>query len=176
MKRKSLSKKVRFEVFKRDEFTCQYCGRHPPSVVLECDHITPVAEGGDNDPDNLVTACFDRNRGKGARSLTAVPQSLAEKAAAIAEAEAQLAGYSAIRAAKRDRLEREVWDVIDALLGERRCTHAQFGSVKMFVERLGFHDTLDAAEIARAAVSWRGERRFKYFCGVCWNKIREAEA
>lgn len=26
-KRKSLSKKIRFEVFKRDSFTCQYCGR-----------------------------------------------------------------------------------------------------------------------------------------------------
>lgn len=34
-KRKSISKKLRFEVFKRDGFTCQYCGRMAPDVVLE---------------------------------------------------------------------------------------------------------------------------------------------
>ena len=41
-KRKSLSKKIRFEVFKRDKFTCQYCGKTAPNVVLEVDHIEPV--------------------------------------------------------------------------------------------------------------------------------------
>ena len=37
-KRKSISKKARFEVFKRDSFTCQYCGRTAPDVVLHLDH------------------------------------------------------------------------------------------------------------------------------------------
>lgn len=69
-KRKPLSKKIRFEVFKRDKFTCQYCGRSAPDVVLEVDHIKPVAEGGDNDIINLVTSCFDCNRGKGKRKLS----------------------------------------------------------------------------------------------------------
>lgn len=64
MKRKPLSKKIRFEVFKRDKFTCQYCGRQAPNVVLECDHIHPVADGGDDDLMNLITSCFDCNRGK----------------------------------------------------------------------------------------------------------------
>ena len=68
--RKSISKKMRFEVFKKDKFTCQYCGRMAPDVVLEVDHITPVAEGGDNDILNLVTACKDCNRGKGKRILS----------------------------------------------------------------------------------------------------------
>lgn len=36
--RKSLSKKTRFEVFKRDSFECQYCGAHPPSTILHVDH------------------------------------------------------------------------------------------------------------------------------------------
>ena len=49
MARKPLSKKIRFEVFKRDKFTCQYCGRMSPDVILEVDHIEPVAEGGDNE-------------------------------------------------------------------------------------------------------------------------------
>lgn len=68
--RKTLSKKIRFEVFKRDSFTCQYCGRMAPDVVLEVDHINAVFNGGENDIMNLVTSCFDCNRGKGKRKLS----------------------------------------------------------------------------------------------------------
>lgn len=63
-KRQAISKKVRFEVFKRDKFTCVYCGRKAPDVILEVDHINPVAKGGDNSITNLVTSCIDCNRGK----------------------------------------------------------------------------------------------------------------
>jgi hypothetical protein len=70
MKRKSLSKKSRFEVFKRDSFTCQYCGSKAPDVILEVDHINPVSKGGDNDILNLVTSCFECNRGKGNKELS----------------------------------------------------------------------------------------------------------
>lgn len=69
-KRKNLSKSVRFEVFKRDSFKCQYCGKSAPDVVLEVDHIIPVSKGGDNDISNLITACFDCNRGKIDKKLT----------------------------------------------------------------------------------------------------------
>lgn len=62
--RKTMSKKLRFEVFKRDAFTCQYCGKKAPDVVLEVDHIKPVSKGGKNELLNLVTACFECNRGK----------------------------------------------------------------------------------------------------------------
>ena len=68
-KRKNLTKTIRFEVFKRDSFTCQYCGKVAPDVVLEVDHILPVVEGGTNELINLVTSCFDCNRGKGKRRL-----------------------------------------------------------------------------------------------------------
>lgn len=68
-KRKSMSKKLRFEVFKRDKFQCQYCGRIAPDVILEVDHVLPVVEGGDNSIMNLRTSCFDCNRGKGKRKL-----------------------------------------------------------------------------------------------------------
>lgn len=69
-KRKPISAKMRFEVFKRDKFTCQYCGRMAPDVVLEIDHINPVSNGGENDLLNLVTSCMECNRGKGARQLS----------------------------------------------------------------------------------------------------------
>jgi len=68
-KRKSLTKKVRFEVFKRDNFTCQYCGNKAPETILEIDHIKPISKGGDNGIMNLITSCFACNRGKSDREL-----------------------------------------------------------------------------------------------------------
>ncbi|MDI9588935.1 MAG: HNH endonuclease [Acidobacteriota bacterium] len=68
--RKPVSKKTRFEVFKRDSFTCHYCGRKAPDVLLVIDHIQPIAEGGNNDILNLITACDECNAGKGARPLS----------------------------------------------------------------------------------------------------------
>lgn len=63
-KRKGLSVRARFEVFKRDNFKCQYCGKAAPDVVLRIDHIHPVSKDGDNDILNLLTACVDCNAGK----------------------------------------------------------------------------------------------------------------
>lgn len=60
----SVGKRTRFEVFKRDKFTCQYCGARAPDVVLHADHITPRAAGGSDDILNLVTACASCNGGK----------------------------------------------------------------------------------------------------------------
>jgi 5-methylcytosine-specific restriction endonuclease McrA len=60
-KRKAIGKKIRFEVFKRDKFTCQYCGEKSPDVILHIDHINPVAEGGGNDIINLITSCVACN-------------------------------------------------------------------------------------------------------------------
>lgn len=69
-KRKSLSKKIRFEVFKRDSFTCQYCGAKAPDEILEVDHINPISKGGDNEIMNLITSCFSCNRGKSDREIS----------------------------------------------------------------------------------------------------------
>lgn len=69
-KRKSLSKSVRFEVFKRDSFTCQYCGKKAPDTILHIDHINPVSKGGDNEVINLVTSCEACNLGKSDRLLS----------------------------------------------------------------------------------------------------------
>lgn len=70
----ALSKTRRFEVFKRDGFTCQYCGRRPDdgTTILEVDHIHPRAEGGTDDELNLITSCADCNRGKRAKLLAEV--------------------------------------------------------------------------------------------------------
>lgn len=63
-KRKPIPQKVRFEVFKRDSFKCQYCGQSSPDVILHVDHIKPVSKGGDNSIINLITACQGCNSGK----------------------------------------------------------------------------------------------------------------
>ena len=56
--------KLRFQVFARDKFTCQYCGRKAPDVVIQIDHVKPKSKGGANVEDNYVTACEDCNVGK----------------------------------------------------------------------------------------------------------------
>lgn len=67
--RKAISKKTRFEVFKRDSFACQYCGKAAPDVILHVDHIDPVSKGGGNSIINLITSCADCNGGKSDRKL-----------------------------------------------------------------------------------------------------------
>lgn len=175
MARKALSKKTRFEVFKRDGFRCMYCGATPPGVLLHVDHIKAVAEGGDNSIDNLVTACQPCNLGKGARDLKVAPQSLSQKAKDVAEAEEQLRGFQEILEAKRERIEDELWRVAEVInpgssqLGMKRDWTA---SIRRFNERLGVHAVLDAADKARGVYSYGGKKTFLYFCGICWNLIR----
>lgn len=69
-KRVAVAKRVRFEVFKRDKFACQYCGRKAPDVVLHIEHVKAVKHGGTNSLLNLITACSDCNLGKGAIAIS----------------------------------------------------------------------------------------------------------
>ena len=64
MKRSAISKSVRFDIFRRDDFRCKYCGMRPPEVMLVLDHVVPVAAGGLNTVDNLVTSCEACNGSK----------------------------------------------------------------------------------------------------------------
>lgn len=175
--REAISKKMRFEVFKRDSFKCQYCGAAPPRVILHVDHINPVKDGGKNDIDNLVTACEPCNLGKGARQLSDVPQNLKDKAAVVKEREEQLRGYNEVMLQKAKRIEDDAWDVAAAIEGVDQIdsfNKTDLLSIKRFLEKLPLFEVLDAAERAHAKVRTRMQR-FKYFCGVCWKKIREAE-
>lgn len=69
--RKPIPKGMRFDVLKRDNFTCRYCGAQPPAVVLHLDHVKAVANGGLNERENLVTACLACNIGKGVKDAAA---------------------------------------------------------------------------------------------------------
>ena len=63
-------RKVRFtrrNIFERDDYTCQYCGRQPPERELSLDHVVPRSRGGSSTWDNLVVACVRCNDRKGSR-------------------------------------------------------------------------------------------------------------
>jgi len=63
--RKSINEKIRYQVFSRDNFRCQACGRgSKDGVKLTVDHRIPVDWGGSNDISNLLTLCEECNRGK----------------------------------------------------------------------------------------------------------------
>jgi 5-methylcytosine-specific restriction endonuclease McrA len=57
----------RREVFRRDHYTCQYCGRKDGRLTL--DHVVPRHMGGQHSWTNVVTACEACNARKGGRTL-----------------------------------------------------------------------------------------------------------
>jgi hypothetical protein len=175
-KRKSLSKKIRFEVFKRDLFTCQYCGATPPNAVLEVDHIKPVASGGENQEDNLITACFDCNRGKGARELSEAPEALAKKIEVQKEKQEQLKQFEKMLSQKKALLTRKVNQLNEVFRVNTGnvFTDSFKKSTRLFFEKLPKQVVFDAMDIAICA-DLNADSTAKYFCGVCWNKIREVD-
>jgi hypothetical protein len=173
--RKAIGKKLRFDVFKRDGFICAYCGATPPTVVLHVDHIHPVAEGGTNDIDNLITSCQPCNIGKGANLLSKIPDGLKEKAAFIQEQEAQIKGYQKILREKKIRIEDEAYQISQILKNDWTPNNQDFISIKNFVEKLGYFEVEEAAEIASSKFSYNLTRTFKYFCGICINKSKELQ-
>jgi 5-methylcytosine-specific restriction endonuclease McrA len=57
----------RFNVFARDNNTCQYCGEKLPRSELNLDHVIPRSQGGLSTWENMVCSCFTCNRVKGGR-------------------------------------------------------------------------------------------------------------
>jgi hypothetical protein len=199
-KRKSLSKRTRFEVFKRDGFKCAYCGRTPPDVLLHVDHVEAVANGGSDDPTNLITACADCNLGKAAVPLTAVAESLERQAEEAQERAEQIRAYAEAMRAARDAQDDTVGIFADAWFERFDPSSGlrwawppdRAPSIKRFVSMLPFPEILDAIEITAAAGTRKRDlavkvekmeggtflsdaNAFRYFCGVCWKKIRDRE-
>jgi 5-methylcytosine-specific restriction endonuclease McrA len=58
----------RFNIFARDNNTCQYCGRRLPRTELNLDHVVPRSQGGISTWQNIVCSCHDCNRKKGGRT------------------------------------------------------------------------------------------------------------
>ena len=109
----AVSVRTRFEVLKRDDFTCRYCGRSTPDVVLEIDHIIPACEGGTDDAINLAVSCWECNRGKAGVRLSEVMtgEDPHDKAILMLERERQLDEYNTVLAGIRERREAAVWEL-----------------------------------------------------------------
>src|SRR5258705_2086691 len=58
----------RANIYARDDYTCQYCGKKFVSEDLTFDHVVPVANGGQKRLDNIVAACFRCNHKKSGRT------------------------------------------------------------------------------------------------------------
>ena len=155
MVRKTITKKVRFEVFKRDSFTCQYCGKSAPDVVLEIDHVKPVSKGGDNNIINLLSSCFDCNRGKSDRKLS--DDSAVKKQKKILDDLSKKREQIKMMVEWRESLRDITGDMISAItdIFKDRCdgkyviedsSHEAMKKLKASLKKYGFKDVLDAVD------------------------------
>jgi len=181
----SIRKSIRFEIFKRDQFQCQYCGRKPPIVVLEIDHIIPVSKGGDDLQENLITACEECNRGKAARPLDRIPSSLVEQMSQKAERMEQVEAYNAFLTEIRERQIEQIERIGTYWFNKfkKKKNRFVFGdqripTIRTFLSRLPEAEILDAIDVAHSRLpvgSVADHRTFKYFCGICWKKIKRSD-
>ena len=177
--REPIGKKLRFEVFKRDSFRCQYCGRGVPEVILEVDHITPVAEGGTNDIFNLITSCQDCNRGKGKTPLSDVQ--VAEKESAFLEEEqARLEQSQMVIKWKKEihkQRNKEIEAIDDFISSVSEFCLSEHGkkTIRALIERFSFQEVYEATEIAFGKyyiddTDYYWDLAFKKIGGICWNR------
>lgn len=178
--RMTISKSVRFEIFKRDKFTCQYCGRQPPQVVLEIDHVVPRSEGGLENPNNLITACFDCNRGKGAIPIGVqkIRESRKEEIELLREKQEQIEAYERFLLEQKEAEAKVLQELNEywSSLCENKYVLSEKGllSLSNLLKSLVLLEIKEAMNIAANKISQDDiGNRFKYFCGVCHNKIRE---
>lgn len=189
--RKPIPKRLRFEILRRDNHACRYCGATAPDARLTIDHVVPVVLGGSDDPSNLVSACRDCNAGKASSHPDA--QTIAD-----VSADALRWARAMAYAAKLDHEAEE--EVAEALAwfdeswckwtyeygpsNDRRRSHCPRPddwaiTVQRWMDAgLVESDLLHGVNIAMNARKPPHSERWRYFCGVMWNKLtdRQAEA
>lgn len=170
-----ITKKVRFEVFKRDGFKCAYCGKSPPQITLEVDHIDPRSRGGKDDINNLLTACFECNRGKTNIPLTKAPLKLSENLEILKEQEDQLKEYRKFVKKIENRIIKDIEDINAvykmAFPGWEFSDKFKQVSLKRFLSLLPKEEIMSSLELAIARVK-DSDKVISYFCGICWHKIK----
>jgi len=184
-----LTQKLRFEIFKRDGFVCRYCGKKPPEVTLEIDHVIPKSSGGKDDLNNLVTSCFNCNRGKGKTPLDILPTTVTENLQIIKEQQKQTKAYYRLIEEveqKKERDLREIGHYYFNLFAKTKRTHNQYifagpykSSMKTFLKTFTKYEIIDAMDIAFGKLGYRGapdnhrHQVFKYICGILHNWRRD---
>lgn len=178
-----LSRRARFEILRRDGFTCRYCGGKAPDVELTVDHVIPVALGGGNDPTNLVTACQRCNAGKGSTSpdeqMVADVDAAALLFAKAMERAAEMQFSNSIELDKNVEAFEKLWNGWGYGPDDNRKTVPLGNGWVASVERwlsLG----LSLADFDHLiGVTMRGPapmyEKWKYFCGCCWRRLTERQ-
>lgn len=180
----AVSSRLRFEILKRDNFTCRYCGRRSAGTELRVDHVVPRTLGGSDLPDNLVAACHDCNAGKSstfvdlaAADIATPPNQVMRDAIAYAakEKHPELPETEAACAALLER-----WhDWACGKGDDRRPIPMDDGwrsTVRIWVVRgLPLDVMLDAVQIAMTREKVAVSDVWRYFCGICWNRLTQLE-
>lgn len=180
----TVSRRLRFEVLRRDGHTCRYCGAKAPDVNLTVDHVVPSALGGSDEPSNLVTACAECNGGK---SSISPDQPIVEDVA-----DSALRWASAMRFVAEDRAQRrdELQEELDFF--EERWDRWQYGpeddrksvpkdpgwdvTVKRWLAAGLTLDDLDALiDVAMQSKAIVREK-WRYFAGCAWRELTEMQA
>ena len=128
--------------------------------------------------DNFITACEPCNLGKSANLLADIPKSLKDKAEELKERELQIKGYQSVMDQKRSRIDSDaehVRDVYELFNPTQTLTDSAMVSVRKFIDSLGKHEVVNAMEKAFSRPSNGPGSLFKYFCGICWTKIKEGK-
>ena len=178
----ALSKRLRYEVLRRDNHACRYCGAAAPDARLTVDHVIPVALGGTDEPSNLVTACEPCNSGKSASSAdAAIVEDVAADALRWSRAMEQAAKAS--RATLQLRIKRR-GIFLNAAWGQ--WTYEFRGETRMFDLPADWEGTIDRfweagidyddwVEAVRISMRSRSRDPFRYMCGVLWNIVSDRQ-
>lgn len=176
--RKPISKKMRFEVFKRDKFTCQYCGRMAPDVVLEVDHIKPVASGGKNEILNLITSCRDCNRGKGKTRLNDSTELKVQqdRLKELADRKEQIKMLSEWKMELADYESQQVEAINDYIMSISEWGCNDYGKIKLkkLLREFSFGEVIEAVDISFSqyydgdSESWN--KALDKLGGICYNR------
>lgn len=175
----AITKRTRFEILRRDEHTCRYCGATAPDVILEVDHVIPVALGGSDDPSNLVAACEDCNTGKGSTSPDEkIVSEVSEKAFALAEA----FRAALLREAATLHLDTEFqqeflssWNSWEWADGEHLDLPSDWRDTISYWRKVGvpFEIIESAIDVTmRKQQVWKDH--FRYMCGIIWRTLDRA--
>lgn len=175
----AISKRLRFEVLRRDDHTCQYCGEKAPDVVLHVDHVKPKTLGGGDGPDNLVTACKDCNAGKSSTILGSEhAQEIASRNLSW-ELEARILSANIRGTLERDNqylldFERE-WEDVAKVSGSSPVWPVGYQSSIYKWAGMGYpSEALELAILtAYGASRVDDSERFTYLAGIVWKQIRE---
>lgn len=180
----AVSKRLRYEILRRDNHTCRYCGATAPDVPLRVDHVTPVALGGSDKPENLVTSCEPCNSGKSSATVdSAVVADISDDAlrwaAAMTQAADELREQQAPKVAYREAF-RTAWD---EWTWERDGKKETFdlptdwkGSLDAFREA-GLPQSIwpDIIEKSMTNKTVKSENLFRYCCGIGWRMVGELQ-